>query len=183
VQEGDKCMNSGCHLLSFLNYFLFFLDVHLPLFLGWSLYCLMGTLGNIPPCLNNPFSFSRNFIFCFLLFFHWNLMRFFPTFKGYLEHTWFVNPIYLTWVWLASYLSYYFLAQWLLLRIQFLMTWFRIAHLFFFFCVLGFELRTYTLSHFTSHIFMMGFFSKIGSHELFVQAGFELQSSLCLPPE
>jgi hypothetical protein len=37
--------------------------------------------------------------------------------------------------------------------------------------VLGFELRTYTLSHSTNPIFVMGFF-EIGSHELFVEAGF-----------
>jgi hypothetical protein len=38
--------------------------------------------------------------------------------------------------------------------------------LFFFFVVLGFELRAYTLSHSTSPTFVMGFF-EIGSHELF----------------
>jgi hypothetical protein len=38
--------------------------------------------------------------------------------------------------------------------------------------VLGFELRTYTSSHYTS-LFVMGFF-EVGSHELLVQAGFEL---------
>jgi hypothetical protein len=43
---------------------------------------------------------------------------------------------------------------------------------FFFFAVLGFELRTYTSSHYTS-LFVMGFF-EVGSHELLVQAGFEL---------
>jgi hypothetical protein len=37
---------------------------------------------------------------------------------------------------------------------------------------MGFELRTYTLSHSTSHFFVMGFF-KIGSHELLSQAGFK----------
>jgi hypothetical protein len=35
-----------------------------------------------------------------------------------------------------------------------------------FFVVLGFELRAYTMSHSTSH-FCDGFFSKIGSHEVF----------------
>jgi hypothetical protein len=40
--------------------------------------------------------------------------------------------------------------------------------------VLGFELRAYTLSHSTSPFFVMDF-SKIGSHELFAWAGFELQ--------
>jgi hypothetical protein len=44
------------------------------------------------------------------------------------------------------------------------------------FMVLGFELRTYTLSHCTSPFFVMGFF-EIGSHELFAQVGFEAQSS------
>jgi hypothetical protein len=47
---------------------------------------------------------------------------------------------------------------------------------FFSFVVLGFELRAYTLSHSTSPFLGWGFF-KIGSHELFAQAGFELQSS------
>jgi hypothetical protein len=49
------------------------------------------------------------------------------------------------------------------------------AFLFFFFifAVLAFELRAYTLSHSTSPIFVMGFF-KIGSCELFAQAGFKL---------
>jgi hypothetical protein len=49
----------------------------------------------------------------------------------------------------------------------------------FLFVVLEFELRAYNLSHPTSPphpFFVMGFF-KIGSHELFAQAGFELQSS------
>jgi hypothetical protein len=44
------------------------------------------------------------------------------------------------------------------------------------FAVLGFELRAYTLSHCTSPFSVMGIF-KIGSHKLFSQAGFELQSS------
>jgi hypothetical protein len=43
----------------------------------------------------------------------------------------------------------------------------------FFFVVLEFELGAYTLSHSTSPFFMMGFF-EIGSHDLFVWAGFEL---------
>jgi ascorbate-specific PTS system EIIC-type component UlaA len=38
--------------------------------------------------------------------------------------------------------------------------------------VLGFELRAYTSSHFTSPVFVMGFFA-IGSHELFAWAGFK----------
>jgi hypothetical protein len=41
-----------------------------------------------------------------------------------------------------------------------------------FFAVLGFELRTFTLSHSISPIFVMGFF-KIRSGELVAQAGFE----------
>jgi hypothetical protein len=45
--------------------------------------------------------------------------------------------------------------------------------LFFFFPVLGLELRAYTLHHSTSHIFCEGFF-EIGSLELFAQAGFKL---------
>jgi hypothetical protein len=47
---------------------------------------------------------------------------------------------------------------------------------FIFFSVLGFELRVYTLSHSTSHFFVVHFF-KIGSFELFAQAGFEPLSS------
>jgi hypothetical protein len=44
-------------------------------------------------------------------------------------------------------------------------------------CVLlVFELRAYTLSQFSSPIFVMGFF-EIGSHKLFAQAGFEPRSS------
>jgi hypothetical protein len=46
---------------------------------------------------------------------------------------------------------------------------------FFFFAVLGFELRAYTLSYSTSPIFVMAFF-EIGSPELFAWAGFEPQS-------
>jgi hypothetical protein len=44
--------------------------------------------------------------------------------------------------------------------------------------VLGFELRTYTLGHSTSPVFVMvnGFF-KIGFPELFAQVGFEPQLS------
>jgi hypothetical protein len=42
--------------------------------------------------------------------------------------------------------------------------------IFFFFSVLGLELKAFTLSHSTSPIFVMGFF-KIGSHELFALAG------------
>jgi hypothetical protein len=41
-----------------------------------------------------------------------------------------------------------------------------------FFAVLGFELRTYTLSHFTSPFFVMNFF-EIGSRELFERGGFQ----------
>jgi hypothetical protein len=43
---------------------------------------------------------------------------------------------------------------------------------FFFFVVLGLELRAYTLSHSTSHFLGIGIF-EIGSHELFACAGFE----------
>jgi hypothetical protein len=51
-------------------------------------------------------------------------------------------------------------------------------HYLFCFAVLGFELRAYILSYSTKSqpFFVMGFF-KIESHELFAQAGFELQSS------
>jgi hypothetical protein len=42
----------------------------------------------------------------------------------------------------------------------------------FLFSVLGFELRTYTLSHSTSSFFVMGFF-EIESCELFAWAGLE----------
>jgi hypothetical protein len=52
----------------------------------------------------------------------------------------------------------------------------------FFFLVLGFELRAYTLSHSTSLFIVLGIF-KIGSCELFTLAGFEPQSSRSLPPE
>jgi hypothetical protein len=47
---------------------------------------------------------------------------------------------------------------------------------FFFFVVLGLELRAFTLNHSTSPTFCKGFF-EIGSHELFAQVGFELQAS------
>jgi hypothetical protein len=47
---------------------------------------------------------------------------------------------------------------------------------FFFFVVLGLELRAYALSHSTSPFFVMGVF-EIGSQELFAWAGFEPQSS------
>jgi hypothetical protein len=43
---------------------------------------------------------------------------------------------------------------------------------FFFFAVLGLELRAFTLSHSTSPIFVIRFF-EIGSGELFAWAGFE----------
>jgi hypothetical protein len=43
---------------------------------------------------------------------------------------------------------------------------------FFFFTVLGFELRAYTSSHSTTPFFVKDFF-ETGSHELFAQAGFE----------
>jgi hypothetical protein len=43
----------------------------------------------------------------------------------------------------------------------------------FFFLVLEFEIRVYTLSHSPSPFFVMGIL-EIGSHELFAQASFEL---------
>jgi hypothetical protein len=43
---------------------------------------------------------------------------------------------------------------------------------FFFFAVLGFELRAYTLSHSGIPFFVMGIF-EIRSHELFARVGFE----------
>jgi hypothetical protein len=46
----------------------------------------------------------------------------------------------------------------------------------FFFAVLGFKLRAYTLSHSTSYFFVKDFF-ETGSLELFAQAGFEPRSS------
>jgi hypothetical protein len=53
---------------------------------------------------------------------------------------------------------------------------------FIYFVVLGSELSAYTLSHSTSPFFVMGFF-KIGSHELFAQAGLKLKILLPLPSE
>jgi hypothetical protein len=47
---------------------------------------------------------------------------------------------------------------------------------FFFFAVLEFELRAYSLSHCTSPFIVMGFF-EIESLELFAWAGFEPRSS------
>jgi hypothetical protein len=47
---------------------------------------------------------------------------------------------------------------------------------FLFLAALGLELRACTLSHSTSP-FSEGFFFEIGSHKLFAQAGFKLQSS------
>jgi hypothetical protein len=55
---------------------------------------------------------------------------------------------------------------------------------FFFFVVMGLELRAYILSHNTSPVLVLfvclvlvlGFF-KIGSQELFAQAGFQVRSS------
>jgi hypothetical protein len=44
--------------------------------------------------------------------------------------------------------------------------------LFFAFAVLGLELKAYTLSLSTSPFFVIGFF-KMGSHEVFAQAGFK----------
>jgi hypothetical protein len=49
--------------------------------------------------------------------------------------------------------------------------------LIFFFVVLGLELRAYTFSHSTSTFFVVVFFLRQDFMELFVQAGFELQSS------
>jgi hypothetical protein len=59
-----------------------------------------------------------------------------------------------------------------------------VLHSFFFFVVLGLELRAYILSHYTSPVLVLfvclvlvlGFF-KIGSQELFAQAGFQVRSS------
>jgi hypothetical protein len=48
-----------------------------------------------------------------------------------------------------------------------------ILNLFFFFVVLGLELRAYTLSHCISPFFEVGFF-EIGSWELFALHDFEL---------
>jgi hypothetical protein len=47
---------------------------------------------------------------------------------------------------------------------------------FFSFVALGLELRAFSLSHSTSPFLVKGFF-KTGSCELFVQAGFQQQSS------
>jgi hypothetical protein len=46
----------------------------------------------------------------------------------------------------------------------------------------GLELRAYPLSHATSPFLVLGIF-EIRSPKLFTQAGFELRSSLSLPPE
>jgi hypothetical protein len=46
----------------------------------------------------------------------------------------------------------------------------------YFFSVLGFELRAYTVSHFTSPFLVKGF-SEIRSHKLFAPAGFEPRST------
>jgi hypothetical protein len=54
------------------------------------------------------------------------------------------------------------------------------SFLFFFFVVLGFEFRVYTLSH-SSPLCVV--FFEIGSHKLFAQAGFEPWSSWSLPLE
>jgi hypothetical protein len=51
--------------------------------------------------------------------------------------------------------------------------WNTAFHSFTFSVVLGLELKAYTSSHSTSPFFVMGFF-KIGSHELFAQAGFKV---------
>jgi hypothetical protein len=53
---------------------------------------------------------------------------------------------------------------------------------FFFFAVLGFEFRAYTLIHSTSPFFVIGI-SQIGSHKLFAWAGLKPWSSWSLPPE
>jgi hypothetical protein len=51
----------------------------------------------------------------------------------------------------------------------------------YFFVVLGFELRAFTLSHSTSPFLVMGFMT--GSLELFALAGLELRSSRSLSSE
>jgi hypothetical protein len=52
---------------------------------------------------------------------------------------------------------------------------------FVFFAVLGFELRTYTLSHSASPVFIVLVFFKMGSHELFAWAGLNQDPpDLCL---
>jgi hypothetical protein len=48
---------------------------------------------------------------------------------------------------------------------------------FFFFVVLGFEVRAYTLCYSTSPFLRFFFFFELGSQELFVQADFEPRSS------
>jgi hypothetical protein len=53
---------------------------------------------------------------------------------------------------------------------------FSFSLFFFFFSVLGLELRTFILSHSTNPIVVLGIF-EIGSHEPFAWAGFEPQSS------
>jgi hypothetical protein len=53
--------------------------------------------------------------------------------------------------------------------------------IFFFFAVLGFELRAYTLSRSTA-LFVLGIL-EIGSYKLFAWAGFEPRSSWSLLPE
>jgi hypothetical protein len=53
---------------------------------------------------------------------------------------------------------------------------FSVLAFFFFFLVLGLELRAYTLSQSTALFFVMGFF-EIGSPELFAQADFESRYS------
>jgi hypothetical protein len=50
------------------------------------------------------------------------------------------------------------------------------THTSFKFVVLGLKLGPYTLSHYTSYFFMMGFF-EIESSKLFARAGFKPQSS------
>jgi hypothetical protein len=54
--------------------------------------------------------------------------------------------------------------------------WLLACFFFFFFPVLEFEFRAYTLNHSTSPFFVMAFF-EIGSHEPFARTGFELRSS------
>jgi hypothetical protein len=53
---------------------------------------------------------------------------------------------------------------------------------FFFFCGAGVWTQGLHLEPLHQLFFVQGFF-KIGSHELFARAGFELQSSWSLPPE
>jgi hypothetical protein len=54
---------------------------------------------------------------------------------------------------------------------------------FFFFAILGFELRAYTFSHSITPVLYCFFNFKIGFFELFAQAGFELPSFWSLPLE